>query len=90
MTEFQLNEDYIDCPLSEEGIAQCQNTTLNKNRLPPKIDVVFVSPLNRTLETATLILKHHQVEPRRVIVLPELTEVLSKICDFGGDVRQKR
>lgn len=53
------------------------------------IDVIFVSPLSRALCTATHMLKIHKLSFTRIIVLPDLTEVLSKICDFSGDIEHK-
>ena len=32
----------------------------------------------------------NKVKARRVIVIPELSEVLSKICDFGDCLKSKR
>lgn len=46
-------------------------------------DCVFVSPLNRALETADRMINTHGLKVKSVIVLPILTEVLSKICDFS-------
>lgn len=54
------------------------------------VDIIFVSPLNRTLQTADLIIKANKLKVKKVIVLPEITEVLSKICDFSGSLKEKR
>jgi broad specificity phosphatase PhoE len=54
------------------------------------LDLIFVSPLNRTLQTADIIIKANKLRVRKVVVLPELTEVLSKICDFSGSLKEKR
>ena len=51
---------------------------------------MFVSPMNRALETAKVMLGSNKVKGRKVIVMPELSEVLSKICDFGGCLKTKR
>jgi broad specificity phosphatase PhoE len=49
-----------------------------------------VSPLTRTLETARLIIKNNNLNVKHLLVLPELSEVLSKICDFSSSIDQKR
>ena len=53
------------------------------------MDILFVSPLTRALETAELLIKTNRLDVKRVIVLPELTEVLSKICDFSSPIEDK-
>jgi hypothetical protein len=50
---------------------------------------MFVSPLNRTLQTAELIIKSQHLKIKKIIIIPELTEVLSKICDFSGNIADK-
>lgn len=82
----------IDCSLSKEGVLQAQRTHLpsayvQHNR---KVDILFVSPLTRALETAELLIKTNRLEVKHVIVLPELTEVLSKICDLSSPIEEKR
>lgn len=49
-------------------------------------DCVYVSPLNRTLQTAKLLIDHDKIRYRKIVVVPELTEVVSKICDFGDRI----
>ena len=46
--------------------------------------------MNRTLETAEIMITANNLKVKKVIILPELSEVLSKICDFGGCLVQKR
>lgn len=53
------------------------------NALLPSYDAVFVSPLNRALATVDKIIELHHTKVGAVLVLPILTEVLSKICDFS-------
>ena len=55
-----------------------------------KFDIVFVSPLERALRTASEVIKQHKINSDKVIVLPELSEVLSKICDFTSDFSEKK
>lgn len=37
------------------------------------LDLIFVSPLNRTLQTADIIIKTNKLRVKKVVVLPELT-----------------
>lgn len=53
------------------------------------VDVIFVSPLSRALYTTAQIIQIHKIQCPKIIVLPDLTEVLSKICDFSGDIYGK-
>lgn len=53
------------------------------------MDIIFVSPMTRTLETASILIKANSLHPKNIIVLPELTEVLSKICDFSKKIEDK-
>ena len=89
-----MDPQLIDCPLTETGVEQVKNL----NHIPDimgktksgGIDLVFVSPLERALRTAHIFLNEHKIQPNKVIVLPQLTEVLSKICDFSGGVAEKK
>jgi len=89
---LQFNKKLIDCSLSKEGVLQAQRTHLPSSYIQTnrKVDILFVSPLTRALETAELLIKTNRLEVKYVIVLPELTEVLSKICDFSSPIEEKR
>ena len=52
-------------------------------------DCVYISPLNRVLQTAKLLMDHGKIRCKKIVVVPELTEVVSKICDFGGSMAEK-
>ena len=52
-SEVLYNPQYADARLSEEGIEQC-NKAKSSEELR-KVDVVLVSPLNRALETASIV-----------------------------------
>ena len=52
-------------------------------------DCIYISPLNRVLQTTKLLIQHDKLKYRKIIVVPELTEVVSKICDFGDRVQDK-
>ena len=55
-----------------------------------KFDLIFVSPLERALNTLKRTMKHHKLSAKRVIVIPELTEVVSKMCDFTSNLEDKK
>ena len=72
---MHFNKELIDCCLSKEGIEQALNLSLPTSYIGAKkeIDIVFVSPLRRTLETAQIIIKSNKLTPKHMIVIPELT-----------------
>lgn len=49
----------------------------------------FVSPMLRTLQTTKSILDIVGIN-FQVVVLPQLTEILSKICDFSSGIKNKK
>lgn len=67
-----LDKSLIDCGLTEEGKRLCANTRISGSYLKNnrEIDIVFVSPLNRTLQTADIMMNSNQLKARKVIVLP--------------------
>ena len=78
---YFLKESY-DAPLVEEGILQAKELGNNSKQLK-NIDIVFVSPLTRTLQTAENIFKKNQ----KVKIV-----ALDKIKEFpqGIDICNKR
>lgn len=86
--EVKTNEDVvvkfsrslIDCGISKEGEQQCASA--REFFLTRKIDVVFVSPLRRALQTAKLIFGDHPSNPK-FLVEPCIKEILSSTCDLA-------
>ena len=78
---YFLKESY-DAPLVEEGILQAKELGNNSKQLK-NIDIVFVSPLTRTLQTAENIFEKYQ----KVKIV-----ALDKIKEFpqGIDICNKR
>ena len=79
---FAVDPRYIDCELCDEGVDQCAEMapTLAKIR---DIKTVFISPMRRTLQTASLLFAQHpQREAMRFIVKPLLRENLCCSCDI--------
>ena len=53
----------------------------------PNVDVVFVSPLKRALQTAYYCFKDHpKFKDIQFIILPDLKEHLSCTCDIPGPI----
>ena len=67
---FSLKESF-DAPLVEEGILQAKELGENLKQLM-KIDIVFVSPLTRTLQTAENIFEKNKIV--RIVALDKMKE----------------
>ena len=67
---FSLKESF-DAPLVEEGILQAKELGENSKQLK-KIDIVFVSPLTRTLQTAENIFEKNKIV--RIVALDKIKE----------------
>ena len=67
---FSLKESF-DAPLVEEGILQAKELGKNSKQLK-KIDIVFVSPLTRTLQTAENIFEKNKIV--RIVALDKIKE----------------
>ena len=67
---FFLKESF-DAPLVEEGILQAKELGENSKQLK-NIDIVFVFPLTRTLQTAESIFKKNQIV--RIVALDKMKE----------------
>lgn len=65
----------LDAPLSEEGHSQCIKGQQNALNLMPNAHIVFVSPLERALQTAYNCFKEHpKFGEIKFILLPDLKE----------------
>ena len=79
------DKQYIDGHLNATGERQALKCSLNFKSL--EIEDVYVSPLYRTLQTATLIFRNHPNKDKIVIhVHPLLTEVVSGVNNFTWDI----
>ena len=85
----KVNENYIDCPLSIDGINDCHPSAeilLNLN-----IKYVFVSPLLRCLETAELLLgRHKNSNQMEIFVHPFIAEIVSSCHDISTNIKVKK
>ncbi|CAI2376484.1 unnamed protein product [Moneuplotes crassus] len=73
--ELFHDESYRDTSLSEKGIKECQYASQHAHQLD--IDLVLMSPMRRTLQTAYYLLRSHpNKEKIKYIVHPSLRELL--------------
>jgi broad specificity phosphatase PhoE len=79
------DRELLDCPLSDLGIKQCEETSSTASRLA-NVTAVFISPLRRALQTAYLLFKTHpNFEAINFIVHPHLRENMHTVCDVPED-----
>ena len=77
----KFSKDLIDAPLDEKGIDQCIQAQKEVNL--KNIKIVFVSPLQRALETSLhMFSKHPNLGKIKFIVQPLLREVLNNANDI--------
>eukprot|EP00347_Sterkiella_histriomuscorum_P008388 403345286 len=86
--EIIRDTNLLDCPLSDLGIQQCNDSVRLANALPD-VRTVFVSPLRRALQTAYLLFKDHENFDRiKFIVHPMLRENTHTVCDIPESLDQ--
>ncbi|TNV81612.1 hypothetical protein FGO68_gene14213 [Halteria grandinella] len=80
--EFSKNPSFIDCGLCDEGKLQCEEQA-HSLRTVRDITTVFVSPMRRTLETASRLFKGHpDLKTIDFLVHPGLRENMCCSCDI--------
>ena len=67
--------------LTAKGIKQCNDTKIKLEEYSQHIDIIYVSPLSRTLQTADIIF-----ENRKLIALEDIRENVKNQCDFRESV----
>ena len=80
-----LNKNLIDCSITKNGQIQAGLASKKVKLLP--ISIVFVSPLQRALQTARIIFENHQDKPK-IYVVPFLREKVSASCDLSNFIEQ--
>lgn len=74
-----------DAPISELGLQQCEETSEVVSKL--KVEIVLVSPMKRTLQTAYNVFKSHpNFNNIRFVVVPQLKEGLGSVADIPKNV----
>jgi len=82
---IKADTQYIDGHLNATGEQQALKASKNFESLD--IEDVYVSPLYRAIQTATLIFKNHPKKENIIIhVHPLLTEVVSSVNNFSWDI----
>jgi len=81
--------DLIDCGITELGIGQCNELKWKLDTM--KINTVFISPLNRTIETCYHSLKDHpNFSNIRFVILPLAAEIIDSSCDIPISIDEKK
>lgn len=83
--DFWKDPFYIDNGLTEVGIQQCFEV---KNQFSNQLQVVFVSPLERTLQTANLMFG--DIKDIKIIVRPNLTELVKSVVGISKSIADKK
>jgi len=79
----------VDCGITDLGISQCEN--LAKSIQECKVKTVFISPLNRTIETCYHTMKEHpDFESIKFIILPLASEIIDSSCDIPMSLEEKK
>lgn len=89
LKSIRLEEKYLDCDLSNEGILEAENLFETLKNFD--IKYCFTSPLIRCLETSFISLKNHQnVKNIEVIVHPLLNEIISSTQTITKPIKAKK
>ena len=85
----KYNPEYADSHLSDKGIQQAKSKIDDLNKFD--IEIVYVSPYYRALETMTYALEnHHDVENIVAYVHPKLAELSGMMHEFILDIKQTK
>jgi broad specificity phosphatase PhoE len=81
----RTNLKYIDPSITELGKQQCEATAEVTDKL--KVEIVLVSPMTRTMQTAYNVFKSHpNFNNIEFIVVPKLKEILSSVSSIPKDI----
>lgn len=87
--QIRLEEQFLDCVLSEDGRKQAQN--FYDKIKDYDIKYCFVSPLARCLETSYLALSQHKdADDIQVFVHPLLNEIISSTQTITSSIKAKK
>jgi broad specificity phosphatase PhoE len=81
--------DFYDPELTKEGIEQCKALSENINKLDRVIQLIFVSPLRRTLQTYTQVEAILNTDKNKVIVTDLIREKLKMPKSHRGHLVEK-
>ena len=81
----RTNIEYIDPLLTELGLQQCEAASEITNKL--KVEIVLISPMARTMQTAYNVFKNHpNLNNIEFIVVPNLKELLGSAPSIPKDI----
>ena len=83
----KLNENYIDSHLSQKGIRQTKKLKEKLDKF--NIELIYVSPLYRSLETAKYMIENMNYKGE-IVVHPLITECPNCIDDFIFDINETK
>ena len=85
--KYDIN--YIDSPVNKKGEQQAIDASQKLKKL--NIEIVYVSPLYRCLQTAFLLFKNHPNKKNiKLVVHPLLTEVVSGVNNFTYQIQKTK
>ena len=88
----ESNYSIVDPGLTPNGITQCENlkTYIANNKIMDKIDLIVVSPLDRTLETCANIIDVRTQTNIKIISLDEIREQINQPCHKRKYIEEKK
>jgi broad specificity phosphatase PhoE len=88
----EYNYSIIDPGLTSNGITQCKTlkTYIDSNKIIDDIDLIVVSPLNRTLETCANIIESKRNLDIEIISLDEIREHINQPCHKRKSMKEKK
>ena len=85
----KTNPNFIDCKLTPKGIEQAKSMKDILNNL--KIEIVYISPMYRTFQTAFYILENHPNKSNiKVVIHPLINEATSCVQDYQLDIKKTK
>ena len=95
------HKDFIDAPLAEKGIAQCEaggegkraDGSIYRAHLPRlrELKIVFVSPLRRAMQTAAIVLAEHRYKSEIAVCIdPWMTDVFSWVSSIPQPLKETK
>ena len=88
-SHLKNSRELIDCGITENGKKQCE--LLAKTMQDLKLKYVFISPLNRAIDTCYLSLKDHpDFLNFKFIILPLASEIIDSSCDIPFSLLEKK
>ena len=85
--KYDIN--YIDSPINKKGEQQALDASKKLQNL--NIEIIYVSPLYRCLQTAFFLFKNHPNKKNlKIVVHPLLTEVVSGVNNFTYQIQKTK